>query len=263
VKIPVKRRARTIFATTDAATCCSAPTGVDEAAVHQLFFQADWRANQAMKPRSRRFATTCAHGGLEDPLSIEDTADKYVRQSLRRVFVDLCRKSVGDYIDRWGFKSDLLRAMYAVTDGFSGCWNWTRPHGHELSHPQPVPPPGSDGTWMICGRHGHGDDALCRGGARATARSSSATRAGEAAGGERRHARRGAGRPGVRSGERGVVSNADPLPMKQLAEFPEDYNGASTATLRPGSTFKGTGAEGAAEFTLLAVRSRAVRGRHH
>lgn len=57
---------------------------------------------------------------LEEPLTIEETAAKYVRPALRQVFIDLCRKPVGDYLARFEFKSDLLRAMYAVTDGFSG-----------------------------------------------------------------------------------------------------------------------------------------------
>ena len=37
-----------------------------------------------------------------------------------QVFVDLCRRPVADYLQRFGFRSDLLRAMYAVTDGVSG-----------------------------------------------------------------------------------------------------------------------------------------------
>jgi hypothetical protein len=56
---------------------------------------------------------------MEEPYSIEETADRYVRRELRQIFIDLCRKPVGEYINRFGFKSDLVKAMYAVTDGFS------------------------------------------------------------------------------------------------------------------------------------------------
>ena len=36
------------------------------------------------------------------------------------MFIDLCRGPVSAYLARFGFRSDLLQAMYAVTDGFSG-----------------------------------------------------------------------------------------------------------------------------------------------
>ena len=34
--------------------------------------------------------------------------------------MDLCRQPVSAYLDRFGFRSNLLKAMYAVTDGVSG-----------------------------------------------------------------------------------------------------------------------------------------------
>ena len=37
-----------------------------------------------------------------------------------QTFVDLCRQPVAAYLDRFEFKSPLLKSMYAVTDGFSG-----------------------------------------------------------------------------------------------------------------------------------------------
>ena len=37
-----------------------------------------------------------------------------------QVFLDLCRQPVAAYLERFGFRSDLLKAMYAVTDGVSG-----------------------------------------------------------------------------------------------------------------------------------------------
>ena len=63
---------------------------------------------------------------LQEPLSIEDTAARYVRPALRQTFVDLCKQPISQYLEKFGFKSPLLKAMYAVTDGFaglSGSWN--------------------------------------------------------------------------------------------------------------------------------------------
>jgi phytoene dehydrogenase-like protein len=58
---------------------------------------------------------------------------------------------VGQYLDRFGFKSDLLRAMYAVTDGFSGLnGTWDTPGtGMNFLVHNMCRLPGSDGTWMI------------------------------------------------------------------------------------------------------------------
>jgi phytoene dehydrogenase-like protein len=58
---------------------------------------------------------------------------------------------VGDYLERFDYKSDLLKAMYAVTDGFSGLngtWDSPRTGMNFLVHNM-CRLPGSDGTWMI------------------------------------------------------------------------------------------------------------------
>ena len=74
-----------------------------------------------------------------------------MRPALRQAFVDLCRKPVGHYLERFGFKSDLLKAMYAVTDGFSGLnGDWDTPGtGMNFLVHNMCRLPGSDGTWMI------------------------------------------------------------------------------------------------------------------
>src|SRR4051795_7358057 len=71
-----------------------------------FFSEQDWRANQAMNDEIAQIRDDIAPAMMEEPLSIEDTAETYVRKELRAAFVDLCRRSVGEYIDRWGFKSD-------------------------------------------------------------------------------------------------------------------------------------------------------------
>src|SRR5690606_21670424 len=90
--------------------------------------EADWRADQAMAAELAQLRDDIAPTWLRPPLSIEDTAERYVRGPLRQVFIDLCRRPVRDYIDRFGFKSDLIRAMYASTDGFTGMYGtWDTP----------------------------------------------------------------------------------------------------------------------------------------
>ena len=143
VQIPVMRRDPHYFLpTTDKRYLLF---GSDQEAMKRQFIdffsEEDWRANQAMNDEIGKIRDDIARTWMEEPLSIEETAEKYVRTELRQAFVDLCRKPVGEYIDRFGFKSDLVRAMYAVTDGFSGALRLVghARHRHELPHPQHVP----------------------------------------------------------------------------------------------------------------------------
>ena len=57
---------------------------------------------------------------MAEPESLEATAERYVRPELWQVMIDLCRQPVSVYLERFNFRSDLLKAMFAVTDGFSG-----------------------------------------------------------------------------------------------------------------------------------------------
>ena len=129
--------------------------GSDRAAMKAQFLasfsQADWDANEALTKEIGQIRDDIAPTWLSEPLSIEDTAARYVRAELRKPFVDLCRGTVGDYLDRFGFKSDLVKAMYAVTDGFSGLtgtWN-TKGTGMNFLVHNMCRLPGSDGTWMV------------------------------------------------------------------------------------------------------------------
>eukprot|EP00698_Gefionella_okellyi_P005692 TRINITY_DN15159_c0_g1_i1.p1 TRINITY_DN15159_c0_g1~~TRINITY_DN15159_c0_g1_i1.p1 ORF type:complete len:539 (+),score=108.59 TRINITY_DN15159_c0_g1_i1:108-1724(+) len=117
----------------------------------EFFSEADWKANEAMQSEIGKIRDDIAATWLCEPLSIEETAAKHVRPELRQVFIDLCRKPVGQYIDRFGFKSDLVRAMYAVTDGFSGLYGtWDTPGtGMNFLIHNMCRLPGGDGTWMV------------------------------------------------------------------------------------------------------------------
>src|SRR5262249_48464336 len=73
------------------------------------------------------------------------------RPALQSIFIDLCRQPVADYLERFEFRSDLLKAMYAVTDGFSGlCGGYRTPGtGMNFLIHNMCRLPRSDGTWMI------------------------------------------------------------------------------------------------------------------
>ncbi len=116
-----------------------------------MFSSTDARANDALQAELSKLREDIAPAWLEAPLSIEDTAERYVRRSLRDVFVDLCRGSVGAYLRRFGFQSELLESMYAVTDGFTGlagAWDTPGSGMNFLVHNM-CRLPGSDGTWMM------------------------------------------------------------------------------------------------------------------
>ena len=90
-----------------------------------FFSEADWRANARLEEEIGQLREDIAPTWLEEPLSIEETAERYVRP-LREVFVELCRGPVGRYLDRFEFRSDLLEAMRR--DRLSGlCGTWDTP----------------------------------------------------------------------------------------------------------------------------------------
>jgi phytoene dehydrogenase-like protein len=129
--------------------------GSDRAALeqqfHSFFSDRDWRANEALQIELAQIRDDIAPTWLREPLSIEATADAYVRPALRQAFIDLCRKPVGGYLARFDFKSDLLRAMYAATDAFSGSSGGfgTPGTGMNFLVHNMCRLPGSDGTFMI------------------------------------------------------------------------------------------------------------------
>lgn len=129
--------------------------GSDEAEMKRQFLaffsEQDWRANVAMQKELDQIREDIAPTWMEEPLSLEETAEKYVRRELRTAFLDLCKKSVGEYLDRFGFKSDLLKAMYAVTDGFSGMLGSFDTPGTGMNYlvHNMCRLPDAGGTWMI------------------------------------------------------------------------------------------------------------------
>jgi phytoene dehydrogenase-like protein len=223
----------------------------------RFFSERDWRANEALSDEIAQIRQDVAATWLEEPLSIEETAERRVRPALRSVFVDLCRKPVADYLARFDFQSDLLRAMYAVTDGFSGSTGtWSTPGtGMNFLIHNMCRLPGSDGTFMLV-QGGMGT---------VTARIADAARAAGAIietgqkvervlveSGEVRGVVLEGGRE-VRA--RTVVCNADPFRMRDLvgrALFPAEYNARIDGYARDGTTMKvNLALRGLPEFTCL------------
>ena len=98
--------------------------GSDQEALHRqfvdFFSEADWKANAALRTEIEALRDDLAPSWLHEPLSAAGTAERYVRPALRQIFLDLMHKPLEVYLARFEFKSELLVAMYAVTDGFSG-----------------------------------------------------------------------------------------------------------------------------------------------
>lgn len=117
----------------------------------EFFSEADWRANEAMNAELAAMRDDLAPAWLLPPVSLEETAERFIRAPLRKAFVELCRGSARQYLERFGFKSDLVKAMYAVTDAFSGLDGGydTPGTGHNLLVHNMCRLPGSGGTWMI------------------------------------------------------------------------------------------------------------------
>jgi len=117
----------------------------------EFFSEDDWRANEAMNAELGKIRDDLAPSWLVPPYSLEETADRFIRTELRRSFIALCRGSARQFLERFGFKSNLLKAMYAITDAFSGLDGGydTPGTGMNLLIHNMCRLPGSGGTWMI------------------------------------------------------------------------------------------------------------------
>ncbi|MGB5811958.1 MAG: NAD(P)/FAD-dependent oxidoreductase [Polyangiales bacterium] len=115
------------------------------------FSAADARAHLMLQEELSQLREDLAPSWLMLPTGLEEVASRYVRPALRRAFLELCRGSVSDYLGRFGFKSELLEAMYAVTDGLTGFHGDADTPGsgmNFLAHNM-CRLPGSNGTWMV------------------------------------------------------------------------------------------------------------------
>jgi phytoene dehydrogenase-like protein len=156
VDIPVLRRDPHYFLPTPGPA--GAPYllfGRDRAAtraqLEQFFSPRDVAAEEQLAVEIGALRADLAPAWLEEPASVEAIADRHIRPQLQSTFIDLVRGSVADYLARFGFKSELLMSMYAVTDGLSGLNAGPDDPGtgHNFLVHNMCRLPGADGTWMI------------------------------------------------------------------------------------------------------------------
>lgn len=221
--------------------------------------ESDWRADQAMQAELSQIRDDLAPSWFQEPLSLEETAERYIRAPLRQVFIDLCTKPVSHYIDRFDFKSDLIRAMYASTDGFTGVYGtWDTPGtGMNFLVHNMCRLPGAGGTWMLVEG---GMGTLTRKLAEA-ARAAGAVI--ETSAGVQQILVEDGAAVGVRTARgdelraRAVLVGADPFRMRELAgrdNFPADYNARLDAMRRDGTSLKvNLALKGLPTFSCLPV----------
>lgn len=221
--------------------------GSDGAALRKQFLaffsEQDWLANQALSREIGEIRDSLAPSWLEEPLSMAETAERYLRPGLREIFVNLVTGPVEAYLDRFGFESDLLVAMYAVTDGFSGLHGsfGTPATGMNFLVHNMCRLPGADGTWMIAeGGMGSITRELARLATVAGARifTSSGVERIATAGGQVTGLVLADGRE---IGAKVVLSNADPFRMRALVgaqSFPPAFNAKLDNFKRTGTTLK-------------------------
>lgn len=208
-----------------------------------FFSEADWRADEAMQLELGMLREDLGESFFAAPLTIEETAERYVRAGLRDVFVDLCRKPIRDYLERFEFKSDLVKAMYAATDGFTGAYGtWDSPGtGMNFLMHNMCRLRGAGGTWMLV-QGGMGT---------VSERFADAARAAgaviETSNGVAQVLVESGAAVGVvtQRGEeiraRAVVVGADPFRMRSLVgseKFPEAYNRKLDGLRRDGTSLK-------------------------
>src|SRR3954452_20119101 len=117
----------------------------------EFFSEADRDADDRLHAELDALREDLAPAWLQAPGSVEETAERFIRPALRDVFVELVRGDVASYLDRFGFASELVVAMYAVTDGLSGLHAGpdTPGSGHNFLVHNMCRLPDADGTWMI------------------------------------------------------------------------------------------------------------------
>ncbi|WP_030436062.1 phytoene desaturase family protein [Actinoplanes subtropicus] len=122
-----------------------------QAQLRRFFSPRDIAADEQLAVEIAALRADLAPAWLEEPAGVEAIADRHIRPQLQSTFIDLVRGSVADYLARFGFKSELLMSMYAVTDGLSGLNAGPDDPGtgHNFLVHNMCRLPGADGTWMI------------------------------------------------------------------------------------------------------------------
>jgi len=117
----------------------------------EFFTEDDAVADAALAAEIGALRDDLAPAWLAEPLPVEETAERYIRPELRQAFVDLVRGSAMDYLAKFGFRSETVVGMYAVTDGMPGLTGspWSPGSGHNFLVHNMCRLPGAGGTWMV------------------------------------------------------------------------------------------------------------------
>lgn len=267
LKIPYKRRDPHYFLPTTGKRYLL--FGSDEAGMREQFLsffsEQDWGANQRLQQEVTALRDDLAPAWLQEPMTLEETAERYIRPALREVFLDLCRQPVSTYIEKFGFRSDLLKVMYAVTDGFSGLnGGWDTPGtGYNFLVHNMCRLPGSSGTWMVVeGGMGTVTQMLMGAALIAGARVHTSSPVESIP----LHEGRASGvvlAGGKEVKARAVLVNADPFRLRRLVgqeNFSTDFNQKLDSLMKDGTTMKvNLALKRLPTFTCLPER----RGQHH
>ena len=209
----------------------------------EFFTGRDWTAAEALGREIADIRDDLAPSWLQEPLPAVETAERFIRPALRRPFLDLVERPVEEYLARFCFQSDLLIAMYAVTDGFSGLnasFGMPGTGMNFLVHNM-CRLPGSAGTWMVVeGGMGRVTSELARLATQAGATIITQTpvdrilvRNGRATG--------VALTDGRELDASVILSNADPFRLRSLVgahHFPQAFNAKLDGFRRMGTTLK-------------------------
>lgn len=209
----------------------------------EFFTAQDWLAAEALAREIAEIRDDLAPSWLEEPLSASETAERYIRPALRRPFLNLVARPVEEYLARFGFRSDLIIAMYAVTDGFSGLNASFGMPGTGLNFlvHNMCRLPGSGGTWMVVeGGMGRVTSELAR-----LATEAGATILAESPV-EHITVRNGQAtgvilKDGRELNATVILSNADPFRLRALVgshHFPDAFNARLDGFRRMGTTLK-------------------------
>jgi phytoene dehydrogenase-like protein len=207
------------------------------------FSEDDWKAIADLDREISALRDDFAPSWLAEPLSAEETAERHIRPGLRQIFLDLVEQPVEDYLRRFDFHSDLLIAMYSVTDAFSGlnASFGSRGTGLNFLVHNMCRLPGSGGTWMVVeGGMGTLTAMLAERAARAGATIYTRSRV------ERINVRDGRVTGVTLVDGRDVdatvvVSNTDPFRLRELVgrdRFPASFNVRLDGMRRTGTTLK-------------------------
>ncbi|HTR70677.1 MAG TPA: NAD(P)/FAD-dependent oxidoreductase [Mycobacteriales bacterium] len=223
-----------------------------------FFSQADADADDRLHAELDQIREDLAPCWLHEPMSIEDTAQRYVRPALRDAFVDLIEGDVLSYLDRFGFASELIVAMYAVTDGLSGLHAGPDTPGtgaNFLTHNM-CRLPGSAGTWMIVrGGMGTVTTTIAERARSAGAQLFTGVAAAQVLVGQG-SVRGVALTDGREIAASVVVGGCDPFTLADLAPLPEELRAHLEEIRRPGTTLKvNLALSGLPRFTCLPAEA--------